>query len=60
MVYNPTAQKDDVSELLKYIRKNAVQYRDIGIAADDHIIALSTCAEAETNGRIVLFGRLYK
>lgn len=49
-----------MSELLKYIRKNAVQYRDIGIAADDHIIALSTCAEAETNGRIVLFGRLYK
>lgn len=60
VVYNPTAQKGDVSSLLKYIREKAVQYRDIGIASDDHIIGLSTCAEAETNGRVVVFGRLDK
>lgn len=59
-VYNPTAQKRDVSQLLEHIRGEAVQYRDIGIASDDHIIGLSTCAQAETNGRVVLFGRLDK
>ena len=26
----------------------------------DQLIGLSTCAEAETNGRVILFGRLEK
>ena len=47
-------------ELLAYIQKEAVQYRDIGITRQDRLIGLSTCAEAETNGRVILFGRLEK
>ena len=49
-----------MAELLAYIQKEAVQYRDIGITRQDRLIGLSTCAEAETNGRVILFGRLEK
>ena len=59
MIYDPTAQKDgDVSELLNYINEIAVQSRYIGVEPSDKIIGLSTCAEAETNGRVVIVGRL--
>ena len=58
VVYNPKAQQEDVSGLLSYLEENAVQYRDIGVKKSDRIIGLSTCAEAETNGRVIVFGRL--
>ena len=59
-IYNPIVQgKDNLDTLLKYI-KEAVQYRDISLNHDDKIIGLSTCAEAGTNERVVLFGRLDK
>ena len=59
MVFNPTAQEEgNVESLLEYIRENAVCYREIGSEPQDHIIGLSTCAEAETNGRVVIYGRL--
>ena len=59
MVYNPTNQPDgDVSELLNYVDEIAVQSRYIGVTPQDQVIGLSTCAEAETNGRVVIFGRL--
>lgn len=44
--------------MLDYIKEQAVQYREIGIREGDRIIGLSTCAEAETNGRVIVFGRL--
>lgn len=58
VIYNPEAQQEDVSGLLSYLEENAVQYRDIGVKKSDRIIGLSTCAEAETNGRVIVFGRL--
>ena len=58
VVYNPKAQQEDVSGLLSYLEENAVQYRDISEKKSDRIIGLSTCAEAETNGRVIVFGRL--
>lgn len=60
IVFRPQEQKaGDISTLLNYIRENAVQYRDTGVTEEDSVIGLSTCAEAETNGRIIVFGRLY-
>lgn len=53
--YNDREQR---SQLLDYIRQNATQYRDIGVTADDHIVGLYTCAEAVTDGRVLLVGRL--
>ena len=59
VIYNPTAQPDgDVGRLLAYIEDNAVQSRDIGVREPYQIMGLSTCAEAQTNGRVVIFGRL--
>ena len=61
LVYRPEVRKqENMAELLAYIQKEAVQYRDIGITEQDQLIGLSTCAEAETNGRVILFGRLEK
>ena len=60
-IYNPIVQgKDNLDTLLKYIKDEAVQYRDIPLNYDDKIIGISTCAEAGTNERVVLFGRLDK
>ena len=59
LIFNPTYQTDgDVSGLLDYIQANALHTRDIGVTSSDHIIGLSTCSEAETNGRVIIFGRL--
>ncbi len=59
VIFHPDAQpRGDVSSLLEHIDNNAVCYRDIKLDPGDYIIGLSTCSEAETNGRIILFGRL--
>lgn len=58
-LYNPTRVSDqEMGQLLDYIQEVAVQSRDIGVEPSDHIIGLSTCVEAQTNGRVVIFGRL--
>ena len=59
MIYNPKAQpQGDISTLLNYVDENAVQSRYLGVQPSDQVIGLSTCAEATTNGRVVIFGRL--
>jgi len=37
---------------------DAVHYRDIGATPDDHLIELSTCQSADSNGRTILTGRI--
>ena len=59
VIYQPTAQEQgNIAPLLDCIQATAVQYRDIGMMAENQVIGLSTCAEAQTNGRIVIFGRM--
>lgn len=57
-LYTPDQYTGDTAALLDYIAAQAVQQRDIGATPQDRLVALSTCAEAETNGRVVLVGRL--
>ena len=58
-IYHPDGyRKENLKDLLDYIQANAVQYRDVNVADENSLIALSTCSEAETNGRIVLIGKL--
>lgn len=60
-IYDPTSwENTNMHLLLDYIKSIAVQYREMDFSDGDRIIGLSTCAEAETNGRVVLFGRLTK
>ena len=59
MIYEPeNYEKDSRDSLLKYIKEHAVQYRKMKIASEESLIAFSTCAESETNGRVVLVGKL--
>lgn len=58
-LYHPDGyRKENLKDLLDYIQANAVQYRDVNVADENSLIALSTCSEAETNGRVVLIGKL--
>lgn len=58
-IYHPDGyRKESLKDLLDYIQANAVQYRDVNVADENSLIALSTCSEAETNGRVVLIGKL--
>jgi sortase B len=59
-IYYPEIYQDDLSGLMEYVRSSAAQYRDISLEPDDRIVALSTCMDAVTNGRAILFGRLRK
>ena len=52
VLYDPGS---DPAALLDYIRAHAVQYRAPGSGP---VVAFSTCAEAATNGRVLLFGQL--
>lgn len=52
VLYDP-AQSPET--LLAYIQANAVQYRAPG---GGPLVAFSTCTEAATNGRVLLFGQL--
>jgi sortase B len=54
-LYADQEQKD---ELLEYIKETATRYRDIGVTASDQIVALSTCEDATTDGRVMLIGRM--
>ena len=58
-VYAPETYAGGARPLLDYAKAHAVQWRNIGdMGGDDRIVALSTCAGAETNGRVVVLGRL--
>ena len=57
LIYNPGTDYD-LSGLLDYLKTDSTQYREIGVTAEDKIIGMSTCVDAVTNGRVVLFGRL--
>jgi sortase B len=59
-VFNPLkyGTKEKNKKLLQYIKKHAVQYREINVTEDDQIIGLSTCLDLTTNGRVLLFGRM--
>jgi sortase B len=54
------ADQEFKEELLQYIKETATQYRDISVTASDQLVALSTCEDATTDGRVVLIGRMSK
>lgn len=59
-VFDPTEQSkpEKRDEMLNYIKENALQYRDIGLCAENQIIGLSTCSDVTTNGRTVVYARM--
>jgi sortase B len=61
-IFNPVGYttQESKEDLLDYIRESAVEYREIDVTASDQILALSTCASDETDGRVILIGRMSK
>ena len=58
-VFTPGNLTDsELSELLGWVRDNALQYRETGVREQDRLLALSTCSDASTNARTILLGRL--
>lgn len=43
---------------IDHLRELAVYWRDIGVSAEDHIVLLSTCTDASTNGRELIAARI--
>jgi len=58
MVFMPKATKKSRQIYLDNLMKNAIHKRDIGVTSKDHIILLTTCSMASTNGRDVLAGKI--
>lgn len=50
---------DEADTYLHYLLKRALHVRSgVAVTADDHIVLLSTCSNATTNGRDILIGRI--
>ena len=59
MIYGCGAATD-LNKLLSYIEEHAVVYKNMTTDRPAQVIGLSTCADARTNGRVIVFGRLEK
>ena len=57
-LYFPYFANNDKDAFYKYLSENAVNIRDVD--RNNKVIAMSTCTESYTNGRIVLFGELIR
>ena len=56
--YHKLVNKDNLEQqdkLVEYIKRKAINYRQVGLTKYDTIICLSTCSTATTNGRDLLF-----
>lgn len=59
LFYNASYQDEESqTKRLDFLKKKSKHYKDIGINQEDSIIALSTCYDIDTNGRVIVFGRL--
>ena len=57
-IYHVENAIEDMEGFQAYVKETATHYRDIDVKADDQIISLSTCVDAQTNGRAVVLGRM--
>ena len=58
IIFDPTGSAENTEPLLDFIRKQALQYREPELPANARILGLSTCSDASTNARIIVFGIL--
>lgn len=57
-VYGVSQWKENNEGLRQWLKENELYSRDVAFDPDDSIIALSTCYDVETNGRVIVFGKL--
>ena len=56
LIYTPGNQ--DLGTLMEHIRQNAIRFDETVASGTTQIVAFSTCASAETNGRLVVLARM--
>ncbi len=57
-VYSIYTWKESNAGLKSWLKEESLYYRDAGLSENDAIIGLSTCYDTETNGRVIVFGKL--
>ena len=58
IIFDPTGSAGNITPLLEFIKKQAVQYREITLPEDPKILGLSTCSDASSSARVIVFGVL--
>ncbi|OTN86662.1 class B sortase [Enterococcus faecium] len=60
LLFNPTGIRPEIlsTEFLPYIKQKSIQYRTPKLDANSHIVALSTCEDTTTDGRVMVLGIL--
>lgn len=59
VLYNPKVELEyDRMQYLDHLKTLAVHWREIGLTTADHIVLLSTCTDATTNGRELIAARI--
>lgn len=48
----------DLSSLISYLKEHAVCYRDPGMSSGEEVLGMSTCYDARTNERILVFAKM--
>ena len=56
MVY--TVGNRDIPEIVNYLREEAVQFDEASASQAKRVVALSTCADAVSDGRLLVFARM--
>ena len=58
--YVDSSKRDSIPLLMDYLSKNANNYIDLSTQDVKKVVALSTCADFETNGRVIVFANATK
>ena len=59
LIYNVSGKSEqDFPRLLEYAKEHALSWEEIDTASLSKLLVLSTCADATTNGRLVLFASM--
>ena len=51
---------EEREEYIQWIKDNSMIRTDTKVSADDHILMMSTCAEATGENRVVVYGKLVR
>ena len=49
---------ENLSALINYIESKSIQYKEMEFSSGEQIIGMSTCKDAVSNARVLLFGKM--
>lgn len=51
MLYNASLGNENMQEYLRYVKKKAINYKELSFDVEERFVTLSTCTSGSTNGR---------